>query len=504
MQEKPKRNFWKKPVMTGAAAAALGIAAFGAGQVLSPSLVSAQAIKAEAPSAASALPSFADLVDSVSPAVVSIEVTQKTGADDDDELQQIPPELRRFFGGGSGSNGGTVRGGGSGFFISDDGYIVTNNHVVKDATKITVTLKDGKELPAKVIGSDERTDIAVIKVEGKNYRFVQFETNANVRVGDWVVAIGNPFGLGGTATAGIVSAIGREDVGGNNIADFIQIDAPINPGNSGGPTFDMHGRVIGINTAILSRTGGNVGIGFAVPSSVAQRVTQQLIKGGSVSYGWLGVTIGDLTPELSESFGLGDAKGAIVASVNAGSPAAKAGIKRGDVILKIDGQKLTSASDLTRRVAQANVGQTLKLEIANAAGKTHTSNVTIAARPSEKQLAQLLDGEEVGRDTAAKETTGANVLGLGVSQLSSVAKQRLRLPANSDGVLITSVDGKSDAAEKGISTGMAILEANGSPVTSPKDFDNAVKTAKRQGKKAIPLYVQIPQGHGVYIALSLD
>jgi serine protease Do len=511
MEQKTKLGFLKKPVMTGAAAVALGIAAFGAGQVLSPPLLKAQAIEAKAPVAAAALPSFADLVERVSPAVVSIEVTksipQPNEDDLEEQLQRIPPEFREFFRNmpknkeGNGNN--EARGGGSGFFISADGYIVTNNHVVSDASKITVTLKDGKELQAKVIGTDERTDIAVIKVEGNNYRYVQFETNTNVRVGDWVVAIGNPFGLGGTATAGIVSALGREDVGGQNIADFIQIDAPINPGNSGGPTFDMQGRVIGINTAIVSGSGGNIGIGFAVPSSTAVRVTQQLMKGGQVAYGWLGVGIGDLSPDLADSYGLSNVKGAIVGSVNSGSPAAKAGLKRGDAIVKFNDQTINGASDLTRRIGTTEVGKTIKLEIIDAAGKKRVANVTIAPRPSEKQLAQLDDKKG---DTPKAEATAASgtSLGMTVSALTPTAKQRLRLDNDTAGVLITDIDNKSDAAKKGIIAGMAILEANGQNVANPKDLENAIKDAKRQGKKSIPIYVQTPQGRGAYLAIQIS
>ena len=510
MEQKSKPSFLKRPVMTGAAAVALGIAAFGAGQVLSPNLLKAQAIQAQAPMAASALPSFADLVERVSPAVVSIEVTKSIAQPSDDEmdaqLQDLPPELQKFFrnmprnkGGGG---GGEARGGGSGFFISADGYIVTNNHVVSDASKITVTLKDGKELPAKVIGTDERTDIAVIKVEGANYRYVQFETNTNVRVGDWVVAIGNPFGLGGTATAGIVSALGREDVGGQNIADFIQIDAPINPGNSGGPTFDMQGRVIGINTAIVSGSGGNIGIGFAVPSSTAVRVTQQLMKGGQVAYGWLGVGIGDLSPDLADAYGVGNVKGAIVGSVNAGSPAAKAGLKRGDAIVKFNDQPINGASDLTRRVGGTEVGKTVKLEIIDASGKKRVANVLIAPRPSEKQLAQLDDPKDNSVVADTKVTSGTS-LGMTVSSLTPTAKQRLRLDSDTSGVLITDIDDKSDAAKKGIAAGMAILEANGQNVGTPKDLENAIKDAKRQGKKSIPIYVQTPQGRGAYLAILI-
>lgn len=257
---KPKTSFWRKKAMTGAAAVALAISAFGIGSIMSPAASTAQAIRAEAPRAAAMLPSFADLVERVSPAVVSLEVVavaeNAENTPSAQDLEALPPQWRRFFEQQPGARGGAPRqpreqrGGGSGFFISASGYIVTNNHVIDKARDITATLKDGRELKATLVGRDERTDLAVLKVEGSSFPFVQFAPEAKVRVGDWVVAIGNPFGLGGTATAGIVSALGRDIRGEGNIADFMQIDAPINPGNSGGPTFDMNGRVIGINTAI--------------------------------------------------------------------------------------------------------------------------------------------------------------------------------------------------------------------------------------------------------------
>ena len=231
----------------------------------------------------------------------------------------------------------------------------------------------------------------MLKVEGTGFPFVQFAPDARVRVGDWVVAIGNPFGLGGTATAGIVSALGRDRVGGDNgnISNFMQIDAPINPGNSGGPTFDMSGRVIGINTAIFSRSGGNVGIGFAVPASLADRTTKQLIASGRVTYGWLGVSIQDVSREAAESFGLdANLKGAIVGAVTPGAPASRAGLKRGDIVLQFNGERLEGSSDLTRRVGQTNVGDVVRLEVIAADGRRRTVPVTIAARPSEAQLAQ--------------------------------------------------------------------------------------------------------------------
>ncbi len=495
MNNKKELGFLKRPIMTGAAAIALGVAAFGAGQILSPHNLQAQAIKAEAPKSAAYLPSFADLVERVSPAVVAIDVSQKSKGPSDDDLAQIPPEWRKFFGGGDNAKPRIVQGAGSGFFISADGYIATNNHVVEDADKITVTLKDGRELPAKVIGRDPRTDVAVIKVEGNNFRYVQFEPDTNVRVGDWVVAIGNPFGLGGTATAGIVSAVGRERVGGANISNFIQIDAPINPGNSGGPTFDMAGRVIGINTAIVSRSGGNDGIGFAVPANTAQKVVNDLIKNGAVKYGWIGVSIGDLNNDLADTYGLKDAKGAVVGAVTPNAPAAKGGLKRGDVIVGINGQSIASSTELTRKIGDSAVGSNVKLDVIDGAGKKRVVNITIAARPDEKKLAEI---SQYGVDDngASSAPIATDVMGLSLSPLTPAAKARLKLGANDNGVLITKVEDDSVAAQKGLSEGDAILLVNNTEITNPSQFKDEVAKAKKDGKKFIRVFVVTNGGSG--------
>ncbi len=506
MKDNSSLNILKRPIMTGAAALALMVAAFGAGSVLSPQTLTAQAIPAQAPAAAANLPGFADIVERVAPAVVAIEVKgkAKSGMEARD-LEALPPELRRFFEGRAQPKGRAqpTRSGGSGFFISANGHIVTNNHVIDEADEIKVTLKDGRELKATVVGTDERTDLAVIKVEGNNYRYVQFEQNSSIRVGDWVVAIGNPFGLGGTATAGIVSALGREGIGDSNIADFIQIDAPINSGNSGGPTFDMRGRVIGVNTAIFSRTGGNIGIGFAIPAPIAQRVTNQIINAGRVTYGWLGVSIQDLSPEMAESFGLGSVKGALVGGVTDGAPASKAGMRRGDVILKMNGQDIQGASDLTRRIGQTPVGQTIRLDVANAEGRKRTVNVTIAARPSEKELAQ--------NDNSGDETTTApdaeikpTALGISLAPLTPAARTKLKLGPNDKGMLVVAVEEESEAAARGLKKGDAILEVNGQELQSAAQFAAAVNSAKSANRASIGLYVQSGDfGRGGYLPLPI-
>lgn len=510
VQKSKAQRFLRRPVLTGAAALALGIAAFGAGQILSPSLSTAQQIKTEAPKAAAMLPGFADLVDRVSPAVVSLEVVA-VAADEGpsaDDLEGMPPQWRRFFEQMPNQRGNQARpreqrGGGSGFFITSTGYIVTNNHVVEKAKEITATLKDGRELKATVVGRDERTDLAVLKVEGGSFPYVQFAPEARIRVGDWVVAIGNPFGLGGTATAGIVSALGRDIRGEGNIADFIQIDAPINPGNSGGPTFDMSGRVIGVNTAIFSRSGGNVGIGFAIPASLADRTTKQIIEQGKVTYGWLGVLIQDVSREMADSWGLGsDAKGAMIGGVTPGAPAAKAGLKRGDVVLSFNGQKIESSADLTRRVGQTRVGEVVRLDVVDAKGNRRTVPVTIMARPSEQQLNQA--DPVPGADAAQPANPATNSLGLSVGPLSAQARTRLRLPANEAGVLILEVDPDSRAAERGIRAGDAILTANGQEVRSAEELDAAIASARAAGRSFIGLFVQSQAGGGGFVPLPLE
>ena len=313
--------------------------------------------------------SFADIFDRVSPAVVSINVTAKIERRGIPGFENFPFDVPGGRGGrggrggqggqgGSGGQGGgdsdkgdkggdggeddsnTAMASGSGFFISPDGYIVTNNHVVENATEIKVVMpgKDERELPAKVVGRDESTDLAVIKVEGKNFAYVNFENSARPRVGDWVLAVGNPFGLGGTATAGIISAYGRNlNDQSSTFVDYIQIDAPINRGNSGGPTFDVYGRVIGVNTAIFSPSGGSVGIGFAIPADVADNIAKQLISGGKITRGYLGASIQAVTPEIAESVGIPGKKGALVAELVPGGPAQKAGVQAGDVVLEVNG-----------------------------------------------------------------------------------------------------------------------------------------------------------------------
>ena len=305
------------------------------------------------------LPSFADLVDKVKPAVVSVRVkTQTAAAKDGQNLDDLPPELRRFFRDFGGEDGGRQSkpkpqvgmAQGSGFFVSQDGYVVTNNHVVENAVEVQLVTDAGKTLDAKVVGTDPRTDLALLKVkDAGDFPFVQL-ADGKARIGDWVLAIGNPFGLGGTVTAGIVSAQGR-DIGSGPYDDFIQIDAPINRGNSGGPTFNQKGEVVGVNTAIFSPSGGNVGIAFAIPASTVKQVVESLKKDGTVARGFIGVQIQPVTGEMADAIGLKEAKGALVAEAQGNGPAAKAGIRRGDTITAVNGEAIKDARELSRKIA---------------------------------------------------------------------------------------------------------------------------------------------------------
>lgn len=320
------------------------------------------------------LPSFADMVEKVKPAVVSVRVKQKVAGemeDDQGSLDDLPPGLRRFFEQQQGQQRGMrperprapqAMSQGSGFFVSQDGYVVTNNHVVDKASEVQLVTDDGKTLNAKVIGTDPRTDLALLKVtESGNYPFVQL-ASGKPRIGDWVLAVGNPFGLGGTVTAGIVSAQGR-DIGSGPYDDFLQIDAAVNRGNSGGPTFNQKGEVVGVNTAIYSPSGGNVGIAFAVPASTVEQVVAALKKDGKVSRGFIGVQIQPVTSEVADAIGLKDAHGALVAAAEKDGPAAKAGIKRGDTIISVDGEQIKDARDLSRKIAKYAPGSKAKITI---------------------------------------------------------------------------------------------------------------------------------------------
>jgi serine protease Do len=450
--------------------------------------------------------SFADIFERVSPAVVSIKVTSKV---DVSALRQgqgfgfgfpfgLLPRGPGQDGGDDGDNAAPAdpkhapkqMSSGSGFFVSPDGFIVTNNHVVANAEDIKVVLKDGKELKAVLVGRDEGTDLAVIRVEGRGYPYVNFENRARPRVGDWVLAVGNPYDLGGTATAGIVSAYNR-DIG-EKFVDYIQIDAPINRGNSGGPTFDTYGRVIGVNTAIFSPSGGSVGIGFDIPADVAENVTQQLMQGHKISRGYIGAQIQDLSDEMAGAWGLNGRKGAVVASLVPGGPASRAGAQPGDVVTAVNGHSVDSASALTREVAKVKAGDTLHLDVYRN-GKPRTLDIQAGLRPSEEQLAKNGgiggDDESDASPGAAPPSVQNRVLGMALTPIDPQSRQQYNIGTTVHGVLVQGVKGSSDAGDKGLRRGDVIVRAGDREVASAGDVAAAVGDWKKAGRTSIPLEV---------------
>ena len=469
--------------------------------------------------------SFADIFQRVSPAVVSIDVTSHMDAQ---ALNQIPGFENFPFnltpapkgddsgqgddgnGGDSGSGGSgaapkgpKAQSSGSGFFISADGYIVTNNHVVDKAEDIKVTLTDGRSLPAKVVGKDADTDLAVLKVEGKDFPFVDFENSAKPRVGDWVIAVGNPFGLEGSATAGIVSALARPNIADSNYVDYIQIDAPINRGNSGGPTFDIYGRVIGVNSAIFSPSGGSVGIGFAIPADVADEVTHQLIAAGKVTRGYLGATIQNVTPEIADSMGMTGRTGALVADLVPGGPAEKAGVRPGDVVVALNGQAVDSSTGLTRLVARQHPGEILHLAILRD-GKPKTVDVASGVRPSQIKLADNNDNPDQGQGGAdGAPAHRFSALGMTFAPLDAATRTRLNLPASLHGAVVLSVKSTSDAADKGLKPGDVIVRAGDADVDTPADVVDAAARYKKEGRGSILLGIH-RDGVNQFAPIKLD
>lgn len=446
--------------------------------------------------------SFADLVEDVSPAVVSVNVVSRREVGGMGDMEEFFDRFRGLPGfddymrerqqeeeDGAEAEPRTreARSLGSGFFISDEGYIVTNNHVIDGATEIEVVLEDGRELEAELVGTDPQTDLAVIKVtQAGTYPYVEFETDAPLRRGDWVVALGNPFGLGGTATAGILSADGRELGGDSPYTDFLQIDAAINRGNSGGPTFDLYGRVIGVNTAIFSPTGGSVGIGFAIPAELAVQVTNSLIKDGKVSRGWLGVTIQDVTPDMAEAQGLVEARGAIIADVNDQSPAKKAGLKRGDVILTVNGKDATDATSVTRMVGGLLAGSTNEFTVLRN-GKPTQIKVTVGERPADPNAVVPAAATSPEGDSAS---TKEAPLGINVRPLDETARTSMGLDADEAGLVIGEIDPDSPLREIGVRPGMAILSAAGTPLRNVKDLEDAIAGVKAKGRDKLLLAVR--------------
>jgi serine protease Do len=433
--------------------------------------------------------SFADLVAKVKPAVISVRVkidesakTTGLSQNNDNNMPFNPSSpMEKYFQqfGPNFPNGmiqrhQVITGVGSGFFISADGYAVTNNHVVDNAKSVQVTTDDGTIYTAKVIGTDPKTDLALIKVNGKNdFPYVSFADH-EPRVGDWVVAVGNPFGLGGTVTAGIVSARGR-DIGSNVYDDYIQIDAPINKGNSGGPAFDVNGNVIGVNTAIFSPSGGSVGIGFDIPADMAKMVVAQLKDKGYVTRGWLGVQIQPVTAGIADSLGMKKGQGALVDEPQADSPAAKAGIKSGDVITAVNGTTVKNARELARSIGMMAPNTSIKLDILRS-GEAKTLTVALGKMPNEKQAKAETENPS--------PTSGVPYLGLMLAPANEVAG------SGSEGVVVTGVDPNGPAAEQGLQTGNVILEVGGKGVANVSDVRRALVDAKNQGKRDVLMKVK--------------
>ncbi len=454
--------------------------------------------------------SFADIFDQVSPAVVQIDV--ETRVERPTGLVQIPglppgfgfrlPEGQTPPGAEEDEDAPTAQGAGSGFFISADGFIVTNNHVVENATKITVRLSDEREIEARLVGRDADTDLAVLKVEGSNFPFVSFEEDADPRVGDWVIAVGNPFGLGGTATAGIVSARAR-DISDSRTpyTDYLQIDAAINRGNSGGPTFDIYGRVIGVNSAIFSPTGGSVGIGFAIPASIAKPVTERLMRGETIQRGYLGVQIQNLLDEYRAPLGLpDDQEGAYVAEVTPGGPGDEAGLRAGDVVVSLNGQPITGSSELTRRVGQASPGDTLRLEIIRE-GRRQTINVRSGTRPSDvNAVLQGQDDSDGGAQPNRPQAPAGEVVeGMTVAPLTDALRQRYSIAESVRGLVITAVAETSEAGRAQVPVGTVILQVNGRPVATAADFRSAVTAARAANRDSILVLFRTPQGNRPFV-----
>jgi serine protease Do len=450
--------------------------------------------------ARSAPDSFADLAERLSPAVVNISTSQVLdpremeipGVPEDSPLNDFFDEFLEQQQGGRPQR---VQSLGSGFVIDPDGIVITNNHVIDGADRIEVTFIDGTTLPAEVEGTDPKTDLAVLRVKSdKKLPYVELGDSDKARVGDWVIAIGNPFGLGGTVTAGIISALNR-DIHAGNYDDFIQTDAAINRGNSGGPLFDLDGRVVGVNSAIISPSGASVGIGFAVPTSTVKPIVDQILKYGETRRGWIGVRIQTVTPEIAESLGLGTARGALVAGVSPGGPAAAAGLETGDIVLAFDGRNIETMRDLPRVVAEATIGSSADVQIFRD-GETLTRRI---------EVARLENEDDETSETSETEPAGPEktvVLGLGLSELNDDLRRRFGVSDETEGVLVTDVDPLSAAAEKGVRPGDVIVQVAQRAVSSPEDVEAIVLSEEKSGRNSVLLRLSAG-GNIRFVALRL-
>jgi serine protease Do len=462
--------------------------------------------------------SFADLAARLQPAVVNISTKQRVPV----RAQVDPFEefFRRFDpgqqGGSSGSGSGpaqprTREAGslGSGFIISPDGYIVTNNHLIQGVNgsgvvdSVTVITTDRKEYPARIVGRDETSDLALLKIDGHNLPFVQWGDSTKARVGDWVLAIGNPYGLGGSVTAGIISALHRGITGVGAYDRYIQTDAAINMGNSGGPMFDLNGNVIGINSALISPTGASVGIGLAIPAEAAKPVIDSLIRGQRPMRGYLGVGLQPLDEDLAPSLGLPKDSGEIVRSVVPDGPAARAGLQQGDVIVRVNGQPVTPDQTVSYLVANTPVGSRIPLEVVRA-GRHQMVNVMVGQRPTEEQLAKL-SGGDTGTQSDADNAPVApqKALGLSLAPLTPELARAASLPATARGVIITTVDPNADASEKGLQRGDLIVSINNQPVTSAAQVVAAVDAARKAGRSSVLLLVKRGTSPEAFVGIDI-
>ena len=469
--------------------------------------------------------SFADLSAKLQPAVVNISTKQRVPV-----RNQTDPfeEFFRRFGSpmgpdGGGGGGADQQGGqgqprtreagslGSGFIVSPDGYIVTNNHLVQGLTgtgtvdTVTVTLTNGQEFPARIVGRDDTSDLALLKIDGHNLPFVQWGDSTKSRVGDWVLAIGNPYGLGGTVTAGIISALHRGITGRGAYDRYIQTDAAINMGNSGGPMFDLNGNVIGINSALISPTGASVGIGLAIPAELAKPVIDSLMKGQRPQRGYLGASLQPLDESLAPSLGLPKDSGELVRSLVAGGPGARAGLQQGDVIVKVGGQQVTLDQTVSYLIANTKVGSRVPLEIIRG-GRRATVYVVVGERPTEEQLAKISGGDTgtPGGGGATPTPAPQKALGLSLAPLTPELARAANLPPNAHGVIVTAVDPNGDAADEGLQRGDLILSVNNQLVTSPAQVIAGVDAARRAGRSSVLLLVKRGAQPELYVGVDIS
>lgn len=459
--------------------------------------------------------SVADLAEGLADAVVNISTEQTVQARRSVPIPKLPEgsPFQEFFDeffdrqnngdGGEGEGGGSprrVQSLGSGFVIDGtEGIIITNNHVIEDADEITANFNDGSKLKAEVIGVDEKTDLAVLKVTpAKPLKAVEFGDSEAIRVGDWVMAIGNPFGLGGTVTVGIVSARKR-DINSGPYDNFIQTDAAINRGNSGGPLFDMNGKVIGINTAIISPSGGSIGIGFAIPSNTATAVITQLREFGETRRGWLGVRIQEVTDEIAESLGMDKAMGALVAGVSDDGPAAAAKIQPGDVVVEFDGKPVPAMRDLPRMVADTAIGKEVDVVVLRK-GERVTLKVTLGRL----EEADAADGADEGKKPEAAEQKTSEVLGMKLAVLEDSLREKYQINADVQGVVVTEVIAGSSAEEKRIEAGDTIKEVAQEPVKTPEDVAAQIEKLKKDGRKSALLLLANPSGELRFIPVRIE